>query len=322
MIVARVFSKVTSLTYHSILHCSAPSNLLSRSPELLKFLGAYTCIFSSTDDCSEDDAFGREDASRVELDTDKLKAGIVHPKPQTEERRPNATPKQFNKPSTTTVRPRVDEDSPVEIFDASHEPAGSLPTDNSKVADKQQPNLTRRMAMIRSQEVNLRDVRRSAFRLLSDIFDLDSASFFRSRVISVIKTMSLAFTNVQDFQLTLFKMHVKYMNGEWVSGWIFYLINMFWPDGVFYTKGPDLTEQEQIELKVESKKILERALPLQLKTVLGRHSDDGLDLLHEMLQNRLVLKSIAYMLIDIVFAEVFPELIDFATGADCLEKEL
>ena len=317
----KVLKRVAKLTSRSTLPCAAPSNSLSRSPELLNFLGAYKCIFSSTDE-SSDDAFGREDASRVELDTDKLKSGIVYPKPQTEQRRPNATPKQY-KTSLTTVAPRGDGDSSVEVVDtSSHEPDMPLSVGSPKVIDKQQPNLTRRMAMIRAQEVNLRDVRRSVFRLLSDIFDLDSASFFRSRVISVIKTMSLAFTNVQDFQLTLFKLHVKYMNGEWVSGWIFYLINMFWPDGVFYTKGPDLTQSEQKELKIESKKILERALPLQLKTVLGRHSDDGLDLLHEMLQNRLVLKSIAYMLMDTVLAEVFPELIDFATGAACLEKEL
>lgn len=288
--------------------------MLSRCPELLTFLGAYTSIFSTTGD---EDEFGREDASRVELDTDKLKAGIVHVKPQTEQRRPDATPKLTNKKASMTT-PRNGVDS---IEQVSSEPLRPRSTVSPQVANQKQPNLTRRMAMIRSQEVNLRDVRRSAFRLLSDIFDLDSASFFRSRVISVLKTMSLAFTNVQDFQLMLFKSHVKYMNGEWVSGWIFYLVDMFWPNGVFYTKAPDLSEREQLELKVNSKKILERALPLQLKTVLGRHSDEGLDLLHEMLQNRLVLKSIAYMLLDLVWAEVFPELIDFTSAADCLEKD-
>lgn len=278
---------------------------------MLNFLGAYTSIFSTAGDDCTDDEFGREDASRVELDTDKLKAGIVHVKPQTEQRKPDATPKLTNKKASSS--PTRGGDNPSDR---------AMTEDTPQVADKKQPNLTRRIAMIRSQQVNLRDVRRSAFRLLSDIFDLDSASFFRSRVISVIKTMSLAFTNVQDFQLMLFKSHVKYMNGDWISGWIFYLVDMFWPNGVFYTRGPDLTEREQSELKINSKKILVRALPLQLKTVLGRHSDEGLDLLHEMLQNRLVLKSIAYMLLDLVWAEVFPELIDFTTGAGCLDKEM
>ena len=264
------------------------------------------------------DEFGREDATKVELDTDKLKAGIVHVKPQTEQRRLDATPKKTNKrASTMTHRASYNPNA-----ETPNESDKSLSACTPKNVDEKQMNITKRIAMKRSREINLRDVRRSAFRLLRDVFDLDNASFFRSRVISVIKTMSLAFTSVQDFHLMLFRSHVKYMNGEWVSGWIFYLIDMFWPNGVFYTKGPDLTEKEQLDLKNNSKKILERALPLQLKTVLGRHSDEGLDLLHEMLQNRLVLKSIAYMLLDSVWAEVFPELADFTTGVECLEKDL
>lgn len=286
--------------------------MLSRSPELLNFLGAYTSIFSSSSDNCTDDEFGREDGSRVELDTEKLKAGVVHVKPQTEQKRPDATPKQTNKRPVASTTPSTE---------ASLEPVKTRPADSPQEVDKKQPNLTRRIAMMRSRGMNLRDVRRSVFRLLKDIFDLDNASFFRSRVISVIRTMSLAFTNVQDFHLMLFKYHIKYMNGEWVSGWIFYLVQMFWPNGVFYTKGPDLTEREQLELKVNSKKILERTLPLQLKAVLGRHSDEGLDLLHEMLQNRLVLKSIAYMLLDLVWAQIFPELVEFTTGAESLERE-
>ena len=122
-------------------------------------------------------------------------------------------------------------------------------------------------------------------------------------------------------QTMLSQMHLNYMNGEWISGWIYYLVDMFWPNGVFYTKGPDLTEEEQLELKLNSKKILEKMFPDQLKTVLGKHTDEGLDMLHEMLQNRVVLKSMAYMIMDLVWAEIFPELGDFVTGAEILEKE-
>jgi hypothetical protein len=208
------------------------------------------------------------------------------------------------------------------MSDAPPEPGTSLVEESQKVTDKTQMNVNRRIALIRSQEVSLKDVRRSAFRLLRNLFDLDNASFFRSRVISVIKTMSVAFTNSQDFHLMLFRSHVKYINGEWVSGWIFYLIDMFWPNGVFYTREPELTESERMDLKLNSKKMLDQVFPLQLRTVLGKHSDEGLDMLHEMLQNRLVLKSIAYMILDLVWAEIFPELSDFVTGAACLEKEV
>ena len=112
------------------------------------------------------------------------------------------------------------------------------------------------------------------------------------------------------------------MNGEWVSGWIYYLVDMFWPNGVFYTKAPPLTEDEIIALKRDSKKIIERMFPDQLRTVLGKHTNEGLDMLHEMLQNRLVLKSMAYMLLDLIWVELFPELNDFVSGAECLEKEV
>jgi hypothetical protein len=297
----------------------APNNSLSRCPELLIFLGAYTNIFPSGDNDQFGDEFGREDASRAELDTEKLKAGLVHVKRGTEQKRPEVTPKKTNKSVVNSTTSINGFDA---MSDAPPEPGTSLVEESQKVTDTAQTNVNRRIALIRSQEVSLKDVRRSAFRLLRNLFDLDNASFFRSRVISVLKTMSVAFTNSQDFHLMLFRSHVKYINGEWVSGWIFYLIDMFWPNGVFYTRGPDLTEYERLDLKLNSKKLLEQLFPLQLRTVLGKHSDEGLDMLHEMLQNRLVLKSIAYMLLDLVWAEIFPELTDFVTGAACLEKDV
>mmetsp|Transcript_31112 Transcript_31112/g.67306 ORF Transcript_31112/g.67306 Transcript_31112/m.67306 type:complete len:180 (+) Transcript_31112:2376-2915(+) len=178
------------------------------------------------------------------------------------------------------------------------------------------------MARIRAGEIRLKDVRRAIFRLLKHLFDLDNASFFRSRIISVLKTMSVAVTSVQDFHLMLFQSHVQYMNGEYISGWIYYLVDMFWPNGVFYKKGPPLTDQEEFDLQQNSKEMLEKMFPDQLRTVLGKHTDEGLDMLHEMLQNRLVLKSMAYMIMDLVWVELFPELgDDFFTGAECLEKE-
>jgi hypothetical protein len=111
------------------------------------------------------------------------------------------------------------------------------------------------------------------------------------------------------------------MNGEWVSGWILYFVNMFWPNDVFYKKELLVSEEESTNLKRDSKKMIEKIFPDQLRTVLGKHTDDGLDMLHEMLQNRMVLKSMAYMILDLVWVELFPELNDFVTGAECLGKD-
>jgi len=42
--------------------------------------------------------------------------------------------------------------------------------------------------------------------------------------------------------------------------------------------------------------------------------------MHEMLQNRVVVKSLFYMLIDLLWIEVFPELRDSLSGDDPLKN--
>ena len=298
----------------------SPNNLLCQCPELLKFLGAYTPIFPVGGNAQLDDSYGREDIKRVELVTEKLKVGIVEEKHSTKGGETFATPAAKSVVLEAASPPK--EESNKEHAKISKLEATPATTGETPIPPKNKYNsAARRLAIIRAGEISLKEVRRSIFRLLRYMFDLDNASFFRSRVISVIKTMSVAVASAQDFQTMLSQMHLAYMNGEWISGWIYYLVDMFWPNGVFYTKGPDLTEEEQLDLKRNSKKILEKMFPDQLKTVLGKHTDEGLDMLHEMLQNRVVLKSMAFMILDLVWAEIFPELGDFVTGAEVLEKE-
>ena len=48
--------------------------------------------------------------------------------------------------------------------------------------------------------------------------------------------------------------------------------------------------------------------------ILGKElTKDGLDVVHEMLQNRVVVTSLFYMLFDLLWIEVFPELRDVLT---------
>ncbi len=298
----------------------SPNNLLCQCPELLKFLGAYTPIFPVGGNAQLDDSYGREDIKRVELVTEKLKAGIVEEKHSSKGGETFAPPAA--KPVVLEAATSPKEEPNKELAQISKLESTPVTTGETPMSPKNEYySAAKRLAMIRAGEISLKEVRRSIFRLLRYMFDLDNASFFRSRVISVLKTMSVAVASAQDFQTMLSQMHLTYMNGEWISGWIYYLVDMFWPNGVFYTKGPDLTEDEQLDLKRNSKKILEKMFPDQLKTVLGKHTDEGLDMLHEMLQNRVVLKSMAYMIMDLVWAEIFPELGDFVTGAEILEKE-
>ena len=308
-----------------------PHNLLSRCPELLKFLGAYTHLPSSEGSDKVADAYGREDIRRVELVTEKLKVGIVEEVKQGTEEAPSpniATKNPVEESMADSKTVSMDDNVTVSTLGGitvatQEEPKLIEKKPRSQTARNHLDDERRKLAKVRADEIRLKDVRRFIFRLLKYLFDLDNASFFRSRVISVLKTMSVAVTSVQDFHVLLVKIHVDYMNGEYISGWIVYLINMFWPNGVFYTKVPPLTKEEQFDLKQNSKRMIQKMFPDQLRLVLGRNTDEGLDMLHEMLQNRLVLKSIGYMLMDLVWSELFPELNDdyFFTGAECLEKE-
>ncbi|KAL3779748.1 hypothetical protein ACHAW5_003143 [Stephanodiscus triporus] len=297
----RVMERRKKLLDQYLKYLISPNNLLSRCPELLTFLGAYTSISFLTVNDNVADEYGREDITRVELVTESLKAGVVQVKQGSETiaSNPDVANRSDGGKATPKVSPSKAESSDDGLSISVLETTAVINEAAKPIEKKQnQPNhAAREMARIRAGEISLKDVRRAIFRLLKDLFDLDNASFFRSRI------------------------HVKYMNGEWLSGWILYFVNMFWPNDVFYKKAPLTNEEESINMKRDSKKMIEDLFPDQLRTVLGKHTDDGLEMLHEMLQNRLVLKSMAYMIIDLVWVELFPELNDFITGAECLGKD-
>jgi len=320
----RVMERRKMLLEEYLKYLISPNNLLSRCPELLKFLGAYTSISSQIGNVNSTDEYDRVDVTSVELVTDMLKAGIVQAK-QSSERVFSAnddTGHVAREKTNAAVSPSKAESSGDDLHTLESGTSTVIEQAASKEKVVNQPcHAAREMARIRAGAIRLKDVRQAIFRLLKDLFDLDNANFFRSRVISVLRTMSVAVAGAQYFNLLLYQNHVKYMNGEWVSGWILYLVNMFWPNGVFYKRGPPVSQDESLRLKVDSKKMIEKNFPDQLRTVLGKHTEKGLDMLHEMLQNRLVLKSMAYMLVDLMLVELFPELNDFVTGAECLEKD-
>eukprot|EP00592_Proboscia_alata_P017682 CAMPEP_0194399170 /NCGR_PEP_ID=MMETSP0174-20130528/126511_1 /TAXON_ID=216777 /ORGANISM="Proboscia alata, Strain PI-D3" /LENGTH=101 /DNA_ID=CAMNT_0039195549 /DNA_START=1542 /DNA_END=1847 /DNA_ORIENTATION=+ len=98
---------------------------------------------------------------------------------------------------------------------------------------------------------------------------------------------------------------------------------ILWPGGVFFTSGPPLTVVQKSSLKDQARKMLPQAFPDQLRMVLGQEfTEEGLDMLHEMLQNRIVVKSLGYMIIDMIWLEIFPELSDTLSGAKALDSDL
>ena len=171
-------------------------------------------------------------------------------------------------------------------------------------------------------EVPLSQVRHAIFDLIRYQFDFDNASFFRNRMFAALKTMSFAVTTSGEFRKMLYENHTKHVNAEALAGWIQFTLDMLWPDGVFFSSSPPLSPDEEIELAVKSKSALPDAFPDQIKSVIGQNiTQNGLDMLHEMLQNRMVTKSMAYMLFDLLLLEIFPELQDILTCGSALDEE-
>lgn len=171
-------------------------------------------------------------------------------------------------------------------------------------------------------EVPLSQVRSALFELVRYQFDFDNASFFRNRMFSALKTMSFAVASSGEFRKMLYESHTKYISADAIADWIKFGLDLLWPDGMWMQGAPPLTAEERAALALNLKQELPKAFPDQLKSVLGQEIVmGGLDILHEMLQNRLVLKSMIYMMFDMLWLEAFPELHDFLQGAAALESE-
>jgi hypothetical protein len=199
-----------------------------------------------------------------------------------------------------------------------------VPISNSKPTSTPSSSNRKQQASIKSriERVQLSQVRDVVFEFIRHQFNLDNATFFRSRLVSAIRTMSFVAVSSNDFNNMLFQAHLKYINGESIGGMIKWVRDILWPEGVWFTSAPPLTTEEKQNLETESKAKLMAVVPEQLKRLLGQEiTQEGLDLLHEMLQNRLVLKSLGYIVIDMLWQDVFPDLGDVLTGMDSLNFE-
>lgn len=204
---------------------------------------------------------------------------------------------------------------------------GAAETTESAAAADERKTRVKEIDMIPSikakiDEVPLAKVRAALFDLVRYQFDFDNANFFRNRMFSALKTMSFAVATPGEFRKMLYEAHMTHVNAEALAGWIKFITDMIFPDGVFCEFSPPTPEEELQRLAREAKQLLPKAFPDQLRSVLGPEIvQGGLDMLHEMLQNRLVLKSMAYMLFDLLWLEVFPELHDILTGSVALETD-
>jgi hypothetical protein len=172
-------------------------------------------------------------------------------------------------------------------------------------------------------QVTLAEVRNRVVELVRYQFGFENASFFRSRMLSALETASfVAVTKGSSFRKMLYDLHIQHLNSGSVADWIKVVLDLLWPDGVWMTYAPPLTEEEEKKLAETSREKLHAGFPEQIRSILGQElTGDGLDMVHEMFQNRLVVKSLFYMLFDLLWIEIFPELRDVLTCASALDIE-
>ena len=263
-------------TYLSYL--TDPKHLLHQCPELNIFLGASDAFPEEIDPNAGPDRLGRihlkrmplskevvvDDMLRLGLGTSHVNiSGIVSENTDTLSRAAAVavSPRGVSSPRLVPTAGSVGDLSSVDMarsrVGSDHGATGVSVEKRSSVKGRKERkgnslqkkrDADVRDASIRSQmeQCKLSDVRNGMFRFVRYLFDLDNKSFFRSRILSALKTMSLAVTSAQEFHELLFKLHKQHASAEAMAGWIFVAREILWPNGVFFDPAP---EQDPEELK-------------------------------------------------------------------------
>jgi hypothetical protein len=290
-------------------HLLSPGNLLNRCPELLRFLGAHD-PFPNNVKINQGMIEGFTDGlGRREMKRSLLRASV---------------PRTSDHDISTAHIPCIEQDS---NHLSQAEMKKTEPPSSRKNRKRMKNNDPARVAMLsaiksRIETVKLSQVRGCVFEIIRYTFDLDNnANFFRSHMVTALKTITIAFTSAHSFKRILLDFHLRYVNGKNAAYWIKYIRNLIWPNGVLFTSAPPLSKEESEALANKSKILLQEAFPEQLATVLGNEiTESGLNMIHEMLQNRLVLKSICYMMYDELINEITPEMGDILTSHQVLDR--
>jgi hypothetical protein len=320
----KCIEKRKEILNHYLSHLLSRGNFLRRCPELLRFIGAYEplgCEVKLEQGVMTDyiDKLGRCEISKSFLQRSKVApspAGEIISNSEQREMEPG----QFDAPGVIAL---AIDDNIAKHRSVLQKGRKSPTRTRKKKAKKLDPARSIMLASIKARVdcVKLSQVRGSVFELIRSIFDLDGANFFRSQMVSAMQTMSIAVTSGHGFKRTLMELHLKYLSSRSVASYIKFVKGFIWPNGVIFTSATPLTRDESEALASTSKILLRESFPDHLTAVLGHEiSDNGSDLIHEMLNNRLVLKSMIYMMADTILLEAFPEMSDVLTCSQVLES--
>ena len=286
----------------------APDHLLNRCPELLLFVGAFYPL-------------------PHEVRHGHIVKGVPDPLGRTKMSRAVVRQKE---PQPETIIPSIATAAPLprQSRSMSQGSANSIELEVEDEDGESPKKAGRQIKMIpairnKIDKVPLSQVRNRIFELLRYQFGFENASFVRNRMLAALKTASFAVTSASEFRRTLYNLHTEHLSSAAVAGWIRLGLDLLWPDGMFMQSAPPLTPEELLEQAQKSKELLHKTFPDALRAVLGQElTKDGLNVLHEMLQNRLVVKSMFYMLFDLLWLEVFPEIADVLQGGAPLDLDV
>lgn len=277
------------------------TNLLCRCPELLRFLGAHDPLpdfvkVGQPPISNVKDSFGRFDMRKSIIEAKKYD---------------NVVSSVNSAPIMSLKERVVDENTDTNEKKEERSRSQLTPSEVALLAH----------AKVQLDQIQFSHVRKGLFDLVQQIFDLENASTFRSHLFSALRTVSFAITSAHEFNRTIEDMFLKYLNGSSIAEQIKSIREQLWPNGVLWESGPSLTLAEQDELRDKARSLLYKSFPDQLKTVFGEDiSIDGINTLFEMLQNRVILKSLAYQIFDTFILELFPEIGDVLSGAKVVEN--
>jgi hypothetical protein len=277
-------------------------HLMCRCSEILLFLGAFHPFSSQVRVGGEVVTGVADPLGRTEMSRRFLQERVE--KTEANESKGEDVAKQAPPPPTPTTS--VAGEREVQDDDALDDGEERDSRKSSKTVDDMIPSIRGKI-----EKIPLAQVRNRLFELLRYQFGFENASFIRNRMLAALKTASFAVTTASEFRKTLYKLHTEHLSADAIAGWIQFGCDLLWPDGVFFESAPAYSQEKLDALAAESKQVLHDSFPEQVRVILGNElTEDGMDIFHEMLQNRVVVRSMSYMMFDLFWLEVFPEIGD------------
>jgi hypothetical protein len=181
-------------------------------------------------------------------------------------------------------------------------------------------------ASLDSRTMRILEVR--VYDLLREVLDFDTMSVVRRKLVSIVHTsITVLFSGtLKEWASAQAKGAVSDASIVWLLEWV---VGLVWPNGVLLTRVPNrqlqptdpmVVEEELLKLHTSNLNNILAKLPASLlSNSLGDgQAEKAVALLLNLLENPYVLKNLMYILFDLLFMEMFPEMRPFLSGMEVL----